>query len=201
MQESSISPDVSPDLADPNAGIQRYVMQDSSITYRRNPALELPQESCNRNNTENTKEKHREDSREGESPFPFQPPPKTDLPEHKSPADQRVEAILEICGLSASIPAHINQAGNAAVQLRDYSAMQILARYGPDPPGDGGWHWYSDDWRGQRGDMPTPAQVVETIAKRRAAVRRTSADNGRSAGNSASARLRAQIDAMENDNG
>jgi hypothetical protein len=147
------------------------------------------------------KEKKGGEEKEETNPFPFQPPPKVDLPEHKSPADQRVEAILEICGLNASIPAHINQAGNATVQLRDYSAGQIRARYGPDPLADGSWHWYTDDWRGQRGDMPTPAQVVETIAKRKTAVKRTSTDNGRQ-GNSASARLRAQIDAMENtDNG
>ena len=33
---------------------------------------------------------------------------------------------------------------------------QILAAYSP-----GGW-WYARDWRGQKGQRPTPQQVVDT---------------------------------------
>jgi len=28
----------------------------------------------------------------------------------------------------------------------------------------GGW-WYKNDWRGQKGEMPTPEQIVETIGR------------------------------------
>jgi len=72
------------------------------------------------------------------------------------------------------------KAANAAAQLREFSAGWILDRYGPDPPPGDGWHWYSNDWRGQRGDMPTPEQVVETIAKRKTAARPAPQANGRS---------------------
>lgn len=34
-------------------------------------------------------------------------------------------------------------------------ASEIIERFGP-----GRW-WYADDWRGQRGEPPTPAQVRE----------------------------------------
>lgn len=112
-------------------------------------------------------------------PFPFRPSPKTDLPEHEGPADKRLKALLKVCGLSADIPAHVNKAANAAVQLRDFSAGWILDRYSQDPPAGGGWHWYSDDWRGQRGDMPDPDQVVATVAKQKTVVR-ASANSGKS---------------------
>jgi hypothetical protein len=112
-------------------------------------------------------------------PFPFRPSPKADLPEHEGPADKRAKAIIQVCGLSADIPTHANKAANAAAQLREFSAGWILDRYGPDPPPDDGWHWYSNDWRGQRGDMPTPEQVVETIAKRKTAVQPKQQSNGR----------------------
>jgi hypothetical protein len=113
-------------------------------------------------------------------PFPFRPSPKDDLPEHEGPADKRAKAIIQVCGLSADIPTHANKAANAAAQLREFSAGWILDRYGPDPPPGDGWHWYSNDWRGQRGDMPTPEQVVETIAKRKTAARPAPQANGRS---------------------
>ena len=112
-------------------------------------------------------------------PFGFRPSPKQDLPEHEGPADKRAKAIIQVCGLSADIPTHANKAANAAAQLREFSAGWILDRYSEQPPPDSGWHWYSDDWRGQRGDMPTPEQVVETIAKRKTAVPLTQSQNGR----------------------
>ncbi|MFZ1400604.1 MAG: hypothetical protein WAS33_27130, partial [Candidatus Promineifilaceae bacterium] len=126
-------------------------------------------------------------------PFSFRPSPKSDLPEHESPADKRLGAVIQVCGLSNDVPAHVNQAANAAVQLKDFSAGWILDRYGLDPPPDGGWHWYSDDWRGQRGDMPTATQVVETIAKRKTAVQPK--QNGRS--HSRSEQVAAEYAAMK----
>lgn len=130
-------------------------------------------------------------------PFQFRPSPKADLPEHEGPADKRLKAVLQVCGLSADIPAHVNQAANAAVQLKDFSAGWILDRYGLDQPAGGGWHWYGDDWRGQRGDMPSPSQVVDTIAKQKTATRPAPSGNGRSQPGSASDRLREQIAAAQ----
>lgn len=73
MQESSIRSGVSPDFADPNAEIQHYVMQESSISYCRNPALALMQESSNRNTTESNRDHNREYGKEGGTPQPPYP--------------------------------------------------------------------------------------------------------------------------------
>lgn len=180
MQESSIRSGISPDLAEANAGILHYVMQESSITKCRNPAIELMQESCNRNNTETTRDQHREDGREAHpQPPPTGPVHVLDKLDPQRPFDDRLLAIAEVCGLRENIPKHREWCEQAASQVHTFSGDYIRARYGPEPPPGGGWHWYSDDWRGQRGDMPSPPQVVETIAKRKTAVRRKEA-NGRS---------------------
>ncbi len=72
MRESSIRSGVSPDFADPNAEIQHYVMQESSISYCGNSALALMQESSNRN-TESNRDHNREYGKEGETPHPPYP--------------------------------------------------------------------------------------------------------------------------------
>jgi AraC-like DNA-binding protein len=106
-----------------------------------------------------------EEPEEEPNPFPFQPSPVR--PAVLSPAEERVQAILAVCGLDPDVPAHVRLAENAAVQLRSYAPGYIVKRYAPNPSPNGDWHWYRDDWRGARGDMPTPAQVVDAIAKRR----------------------------------
>lgn len=78
---------------------------------------------------------------------------------------QRINAILEVCGLNGSVPAHKADAENAAVQLDSYSAAEILERFGrPSGPAPG-WNWYLHDFRGQKGDQPKPRWVVENISK------------------------------------
>lgn len=180
MQESSIRSGTSPDLTEANAGIQHYVMQESDITKCGNPALELPQDSRNRNTTETTREDSREDGRGENPPTPLRGGGVhvLDKLDPERPFDNRLLAIAEVCGLRENIPKHREWCEQAASQVHTFSGDYIRARYGPEPPPGGGWHWYSDDWRGKAGDMPTPAQVVETIAKRKTAVRRKEA-NGR----------------------
>lgn len=109
-----------------------------------------------------------EEEEEKESPFPFRPLP--EILTKPTPAQQRVDAILEVCGLSADIPAHVSQAENAAAQIKDISAGYIRERYASGQSPSGRWGWYADDWRGQKGNMPTPKQVVETISLKRVEV-------------------------------
>ena len=41
---------------------------------------------------------------------------------------------------------------------------EVHAHYTPTPDSDG-WNWWASDWRGLRGQHPTPAQVRETWGK------------------------------------
>jgi hypothetical protein len=96
------------------------------------------------------------------------------------PFDDRLMAIAEVCGLRENIPKHREWCERAASQLHTFSGDYIRARYGEHSPPDEGWYWYTDDWRGQRGDMPSPPQLVETIAKRKTSARPAPQANGRS---------------------
>lgn len=101
--------------------------------------------------------------------FGFKPSPvKSKHP--PSAADERVRAILDVCGLSADVPKHFRAAENAAAQLAAYSPEFIRARYTRTDSPNGVFYWYRDDWRGQKGQQPTPDNVVETISKERVAV-------------------------------
>lgn len=75
--------------------------------------------------------------------------------------------MIEVCGLSADVPDHVRLAESAAAKLSSYDPERIYRRFGLTDTPNGEWYWYRDDWRGRQGDMPTPAQVVETIAKKR----------------------------------
>jgi phage replication O-like protein O len=88
--------------------------------------------------------------------FPFQNNGRNKEP---TAADKRQQAIIKVCGLDESIPAHIRDAENTTAQLSNYTAEYITDRYNP-----GGW-WYVNDWRGQKGQQPTPRAIIETIAK------------------------------------
>jgi len=98
-----------------------------------------------------------------DSPFPFKPARHN---RDVTPADARVAMILRVCDLDVTVPDHVRQAERAAAQLAHYSAEIIWARYARPSPGvvPEGWNWFSDDWRGKRGDVPRPSQVIETIS-------------------------------------
>lgn len=113
------------------------------------------------------------------NPFPFKGVPENiKKRQQETPAQARVSAILEVCGMSASVPLHVTKAENAAAQINFVSAGYIRDRYSADVPSNGHWQWFSDDWRGQKGQMPTPEAVLETIQKKRVAVK----PHGRSSG-------------------
>lgn len=100
----------------------------------------------------------------------FRPNPVTSAVEPAS--TRRIRAILSVCQLDADVPAHQRKAENAAAQLARYEAAQIVQRYSRpqggngvgNGVGNGGWNWYVDDFRGQRGDLPTPGWIVDTIS-------------------------------------
>lgn len=101
------------------------------------------------------------------TPFPFRQSPKPDLPEHRGPADKRVDAIMAVCGYDASIDRHLRLAESAAAQLASYSAGVIFDRYRLVSGPPEGWYWYRDDWRGRKGQRPTPDGILETISLER----------------------------------
>lgn len=84
-----------------------------------------------------------------------------------TPADMRVQAVLDVCGLDASVPTHVGQAEWAAAQLDNYTAEDIWDRFSKPQEGEqpAHWNWFVDDFRGRRGEMPTPKWVVENISK------------------------------------
>lgn len=92
--------------------------------------------------------------------------PKTRTSAMPTPADMRVQAILDVCDLDASVSVHVGQAEWAASQLDSYKAEDIWDRYGrPDGDAPPHWNWYTDDFRGRKGEPPTPKWVVENISK------------------------------------
>lgn len=108
--------------------------------------------------------KEKEKKVESESPFPFRPSPKKDLPEHRGPADKRTDAIMSVCGYDPTIDRHLRNAESAAAQLRSYSAGAIIDRYRLTDTPPETWYWYRDDWRGRKGQRPTPDGILETIS-------------------------------------
>jgi len=108
--------------------------------------------------------KEKKEEKEIDNPFPFQPSSKQDLPEHRGPADKRLDAIMAVCGYDPSIDRHLRLAESAAAQLRSYSAGAILDRYRLAETPPEAWYWYRDDWRGRRGQRPTPDGILETIS-------------------------------------
>lgn len=98
------------------------------------------------------------------------PPPLTPLSQTK--ADQRVKVILDACELDGDVPKHRDQAEFAAVQLFRYEPEYIRQRFTRPDQLNGSfnqqvWNWYLDDFRGQKGEAPTPNQLVMSIGKSR----------------------------------
>jgi hypothetical protein len=113
-----------------------------------------------------------------ENPYPFVPSPKEDFPELQGPADKRLDAIMSVCGFDRTIERQLSKAGYAAAQLRSYSAGAIVDRYRLVNTPPEGWYWYRDDWRGRKGQRPTPDGILETISLER--VPDSAVINGRS---------------------
>ena len=73
-------------------------------------------------------------------------------------ADLRAQAIAQVCGLRLSVPRHRERCYNAAAQLNEFTPEYIIERYSSETG-----HWRMNDWRGRKGNMPTPEQCVDEI--------------------------------------
>lgn len=86
-------------------------------------------------------------------------------PPFVSAVTQRMQVIFDVCQLDPGVPAHRGQVEKAAAQLDNYSADEIRARFErPRGPVEG-WNWYLHDFRGRKGEQPTPRWVIENISK------------------------------------
>lgn len=95
------------------------------------------------------------------------PNKETNTPSKSPPWLAQTKAILKVCDLNGQIQAHVSNAEQAAQQLSQFPVEQILARYGRQPPANySGWNWFKHDFRGQKGQPPTPKQVVQTISQK-----------------------------------
>lgn len=91
------------------------------------------------------------------NPFPFVPLGKVRNTEPTA-ADLRAQAIAFVCGLRLSVPRHRERCYNAAAQLNEFTPEYIIERYSSETG-----HWRMNDWRGRKGNMPTPEQCVDEI--------------------------------------
>lgn len=89
------------------------------------------------------------------------PPPPSEPDEPKDPTPQQAffGVLAEVTGMDGKLNA--KRLGKAASSLskQSYSPEFIRAHYGP-----GAW-WYLSDWRGKKGELPTPEQIIETIGR------------------------------------
>lgn len=90
---------------------------------------------------------------------------RSDPPPFVTAVTQRMQAIFDVCGLDPAVPAHRQAVEGAAAQLDSYSADEIRNRYERPRGPIRGWNWYLHDFRGRKGDQPTPRWVVENISK------------------------------------
>lgn len=127
----------------------------------------------------------KKEERKGDPPTPT--PPVDSIPFKPSPnkskhppgaAQERINVILDVCGLDGDIPAHRHKADEAAAQLAKYAPDYIRRRYEYTEHPNGTWQWYRDDWRGRKRQKPTTADVVDTISMELAPELSTPAGNG-----------------------
>lgn len=75
-----------------------------------------------------------------------------------------VGAACEVCGMDVKL--HAARAARAIAPLSKATipatAELMLLRYGKPNGKVEGWNWFNHDWRGQKGQKPTLAQVVES---------------------------------------
>lgn len=74
-----------------------------------------------------------------------------------------VEALCRVCQLDYRIRRNAGRAARVGKELREVGGKlaEVEKFYGQSDPCDG-WWWFRDDWRGKKGQAPTPEQVVET---------------------------------------
>lgn len=83
-------------------------------------------------------------------------------PEVKRAQAEMIHAVAEVTGMDAKLNFGVLLQPTLDLVLAGYRPDQIRDCYGRDAP-PGRWHWYRDDWRGKKGDMPTLKNIVETV--------------------------------------
>lgn len=97
----------------------------------------------------------------------YHPPKEPTVPKREpSPEVAAIGAIANALTAVTGVSARLNwdRISALAADLHEagYTASQITTAYSRQP--SAGWHWYTNDWRGRKGDRPTPENVRETIA-------------------------------------
>ena len=96
--------------------------------------------------------------------------PPEEPPVEKRPPSPEVLAVGEMCnaitdvtGISARL--NWDVVSGLAGELVDagYSPEQLRRHYSKQPV-PGAWHWYEQDWRGKKGELPSVKAIRETIA-------------------------------------
>lgn len=128
---------------------------------------QLSRPHINKTNKQNRKKEKK--FKKSDSPFPFKPVPETVQRQklargEATSVEERISAIAEVCGLDLDLPPVRSKVETAAAQLRKYDADYIRHRYSFNTQPNGSWHWARDFWKGQKGQMPTLKDVIETIA-------------------------------------
>lgn len=109
-----------------------------------------------------SKSESKSESRESAAAARAGPPPKADKPAKTArapnPNYELAAALAEVCGmeLEPNKGRLLKEAGQLKACSPPPSPQEVRHRYGKE-----GW-WWSDDWRGQRGEWPSPATVRET---------------------------------------
>lgn len=77
--------------------------------------------------------------------------------EHKA----MVKALSEVCEVDANIKSNWSWLGKTAKELvaAGRTPVEVIEKFGVDGP------WYKKDWRGQKGQKPSPAVVLQSIAQ------------------------------------
>jgi len=98
----------------------------------------------------------------------FQPPeepepqPRPLSPEQLAVVDM-ANAITDVTGMAAKL--NWDKVGGLAEELvaTGYTADQVRRSYSKQRVA-GAWNWYDEDWRGKKGEPPSPRGIRETIA-------------------------------------
>lgn len=72
-----------------------------------------------------------------------------------------IGAIAEVCGKDLDLETHAKMCGKAGKQVRSSKKNPATPELIKEKYGENSW-WFKFDFRGQRGSLPTPMQIVET---------------------------------------
>lgn len=145
---------------------QWYALNEEGIRKLKSIILDdaiLQNEKSKRAKRKMDTDKMKNGSLQNETPIPETP---TKTPTEKvtprgdpTPQQVMVGELARVTGFDAKM--HGGRLGRSASKLVKAGYLPELVEINYSP---GGW-WYMNDWRGQKGEMPTPEQIVETIGR------------------------------------